>query len=94
MFWDTVNPVKEILKNAMSYLYFNEESDYSEENKCYTEVFWPAIFQPFQFEPKQEVRVVMWAMRKKINIFPLASAADLLHVRIGNLNRWKTRRGK
>ena len=71
----------------MSYLYFNEKSDYSEENKCYIEVFWPTIFQPFQFEPEQEVRVVMWAMRKKIIIFPLASAADLLHVRIGNLNR-------
>ena len=31
-----LDPVKEILKiTTMSHLYFNEESDYSEENACY-----------------------------------------------------------
>ena len=38
----------------MSYLYFNEESDYSEEYTCDNEVFRSTILQPFQFEPEQK----------------------------------------
>ena len=30
-------------ENTMSHLYFNEESDYSEENTCEKEVFCPSI---------------------------------------------------
>ena len=56
----------------MSDLCFNEESDYSEENTSDNEDYRSAIFQPFQFEPKQKKkRVVMRAMRKKLNIFTL-----------------------
>ena len=56
----------------MSDLCFNEESDYSEENTSDSEDYRFAIFQPFQFEPKQKKkRVVMRAMRKKLNIFTL-----------------------
>ena len=32
-------PVKEILKYDVTLLYFNEESDYFEENTCENEVF-------------------------------------------------------
>ena len=37
-------------ENTMSDLYFNEESDYSEENTSDNEDFHPTILQPFQFE--------------------------------------------
>ena len=37
----------------MSDLYFNEESDYSEENTCENEDFRSILLQLFQFEPKQ-----------------------------------------
>ena len=53
----------------MSDLCFNEESDYIEENTCDNEVFYFTILQSFQFEPEQKKRVVMRAMRKKLNIF-------------------------
>ena len=35
------DPVKEIrnIENTMSHSYFNEESDYSQENTCKNEVF-------------------------------------------------------
>ena len=46
------------------------------------EKFCSTILQPFQFEPEQKC-VVTNAMRKKQNIH--ASAADLLHIRLGNL---------
>ena len=55
----------------MSNSYFNEESDYSEENTCGNKVFRSTILQPFQLEPEQKKRVVMRAMRKKLNIFTL-----------------------
>ena len=55
----------------MSDLCFNEESDYIEENTCDNEVFYFTILQSFQFEPEQKKRVVMRAMRKKLNIFAL-----------------------
>ena len=35
----------------MSDLYFNEESDYSEENASDNEGYRSTIFQSFQFEP-------------------------------------------
>ena len=38
----------------MSDLYFNEESDCSEENTYGNEVFHSTILQPFQFEPEQK----------------------------------------
>ena len=50
----------------MSDLYFNEESDYSEENTCDNKVFHSTILQ----------------------------SADLLHIRIGNLNWCKCRHCK
>ena len=46
-------------KNTMSHLYFNEESDYSEENTLDSEVFHSTILQPFQFEPEQKIFVVI-----------------------------------
>ena len=33
------DPVKKNTENTMSHLYFNEESNYSEENTCKNEVF-------------------------------------------------------
>ena len=47
------DPVKEILSNAMSDLYFNEEGDYSRENASDNENLF-TILQPSQFEPEQE----------------------------------------
>ena len=48
------------------------KSDYSEENTSDSEDFCSTIFQPFQFEPEHNKnRVVMRAMRKKLNIFTL-----------------------
>ena len=38
----------------MSDLYFNEESDYSEENTSDNEAFSSTIHQPFQFEHEQK----------------------------------------
>ena len=59
-------------ENTMSDLYFNEESDYSQENTSKDEDFRSTILQPFQFEPEQKKKhVVMRAMRKKLNIFTL-----------------------
>ena len=50
-FW----PSERNTENTMSHLYFNEESDYSEENTCDSEVFRSNIFYH----------------RKKLNIFTL-----------------------
>ena len=50
---------------------FNEESDYSEENTSDNEDFRSNIFHSFQFEPEQKKRVVMRAMRKKLDILTL-----------------------
>ena len=51
---------------------FNEDSDFSEKKTSDKEDFRSTIFQPFQFEPEQKKkRVVMRAMRKKLNIFTL-----------------------
>ena len=42
----------------MSDLYFNEKSDYSEENASENQDFCFTIFRPFQFEPEQKMK--MW----------------------------------
>ena len=55
-------------------LYFNEESDYSEENTSDTEHFRSTILQPYQFESKK--RVLMRAVRKKLNLFTLQLPID------------------
>ena len=62
----------------MSDLYFNEESDYSEENASDNEDFHPTILQLFQFESTEIKRVVMRAMRKKLQ---KQSLADILQNR-------------
>ena len=51
------DPMKKMYteNNSMSHLNFNEESDYSEENTCYSEVFHSTILHH----------------RKKLNIFML-----------------------
>ena len=58
-------------ENTMLHSYFNGEIDCSEENTCDKEVFRSTIFQTFQFQPQQIIRVVTRAMRKKLNIFTL-----------------------
>ena len=82
----------------MSDLYFNEESDYSEENTSDSEGFRSTIFQPFQFEPEQKKNMVMRAMRKKLNIFTLQLAIYyLLEQEISiavNADIAETKRGK
>ena len=55
----------------MSDLYFNEKSDYFEENKYDNKVFYSTTPQLSQFEPEQKKHLVMRAMRKKLNIFML-----------------------
>ena len=56
--------------NTMSHLYFNEESDYSEENTCDNEVFHSTILHH----------------RKKLNIFTLQLPIYNNNIRIGNLD--------
>ena len=41
-------------ENTISDLYFNEESDYSEESTSSNEVFHSTILQKFYFEPEQK----------------------------------------
>ena len=41
-------------ENTLSDLYFNGESDYSEENTYYIKVFRSTILHPFEFEPDQK----------------------------------------
>ena len=59
----------------------NEESDYySEEMKTFT----PPFFNHFSLSLNRKKPVAMRAMRENLNIH--ASAADLLHIRIGILD--------
>ena len=60
------DPLKEVLKMRCR-IYWG----YSEENASDNEDFHSTIFRPFAFEPEQKKRVVMRAMRKKLNIFTL-----------------------
>ena len=72
----------------ISDLYFNEESDHSEENTSDNEDFCSSILQPFQFDFVQkktcgnESHERETTETKHIH----ASAADLLHIRKGNLD--------
>ena len=69
----------------MSDLYFNEESDFSEENTFENEIFHSTILQPFQFEPEQRKTCGNERHEKETKQIH-TSTADLLHIRIGNLN--------
>ena len=55
----------------MSDLYLNEESYYYEENTCDNEVFAPGFFNHFSLSLGIKKRVIMRAMRKKLNLFTL-----------------------
>ena len=67
----------------------SEKSDNSEENTCDSEVFRSTIIQPFQFEFEQRK---MWGneSHEKETKQIYASAVDLLHIRIGNID-WRAR---
>ena len=74
------------IENAtMSDLYFDKESDYSEKNTNDNEVFRSTILQPFQLEPEQK-KMCGNENHDKETKHIHASAADLLHIRIGNLD--------
>ena len=80
-----------VFENMMSDLYFNEESDYSGENTCGNKVFLSNIFRPFHFESEQKKTCGNGSDEKGTKyIHP--TAADLLHIRIGNLDWCKCRR--
>ena len=49
-----ISPSKKNTENTMSDLYFNEESDCSEEYTSDNENFHSTILQPFQFEPTKK----------------------------------------
>ena len=53
----------------MSDLYLNEESYYFEENTCDNEVFARPFFNYFSLSLNLKKRMVMRAMRKKLNLF-------------------------
>ena len=69
----------------MSDLYFKEESYYYKENTIDNEAFTSNILQLFQFEPEQKKTHGNESHEKKTKHIH-ASAADLLHIRIGNLD--------
>ena len=69
----------------MSDLYFNGKSYYSEENTCGNEVVRSTILQPFQFYLQLKKTCDNESHEKKTKYIH-ALAADLLHVRTGNLN--------
>ena len=72
-------------ENTISDLYFNEKSDYSEENTSDNEVFCSTILQPFQFEPEQK-KVQYNESHEKETKHIRVSPADLLHIGVGNLD--------
>ena len=69
----------------MSDLYFNEESDFSEESTFENEIFRSTILQPFQFEPEQRKTCGNERHEKETKQIH-TSTADLLYIRIGNLD--------
>ena len=71
----------------MSDLYFNGESDCFNEYTYDNEVFWSTIFQPFQIEPGQKKTSGNESSHEKETKHINASAANLLHIRIENLDR-------
>ena len=74
-------------ENMISDLYFNEESDYSEENTSDNEDFCSSI-QPFQFDFVQKKTCGNESHERETTETKdvHASAADLLHIRKGNLD--------
>ena len=76
----------------MSELHFNKESDYSEKNTSDNENFHSTILQPVQFEPEKQKNTRGNDSHEKETKHIDASAADLLHVRIGILNWCKSRK--
>ena len=83
-------------ENTISALYFKEQSNYSEEQASDNEYFRSTILELFQFEPEQkktgdnESHEKVTTETKHYN----ASAADLLRIRIGNLDWCKCGHGK
>ena len=77
----------------MSDLYFNEENDYSEENTSGNEDFRSIILQPFLFDSEQKNECGNARHDKETQHIPV-SAANLLHIRIGNLDWYKCRHCK
>ena len=72
-------------ENAILNLYFNEERDYSEEDTCGNKVFRSTILHQVQFKP-QKVFTCGKESDENETKHIHASAADLLHIRIGNLD--------
>ena len=72
---------------------FNEESDYSEGNTSDNEDFCSTIFQPFQSEPEQIKTCgnVSHTSHEKGTKHIYTSAANLLHIKIGNLSWYECR---
>ena len=66
----------------------NEERDYSEVNTSYNKDFYSTILQSFQFEPEQ-IKICGNESHQKQTNHIHSSPADLLHVRIRNLDRCK-----
>ena len=77
-------------RNNWKYVRFQWKSDYSEENTSDNEDFLSIILQPFQFEPEQKKTCSSESHEKETNHIH-ASAADLLHIRVGNLDSCKCR---
>ena len=80
---------------------FNEECYYSEENKVTMKTFAPPFLDHFSLSLSRKKRVVMRAMRKKLNIFMrqlpiyyIKEELPWLHIRIGNLDWFKCRHCK
>ena len=61
------------------------DSGCSEENTSDKEDFLSTIFRPFQFETEPKKTCGNESHEKETKLI-YASAADLLHIRIGNLN--------
>ena len=69
--------------------YFNDESDYSQENANDSEDFRSTYFQPFRFEPEKEKSNGNHEKETKHSHTSRASAADLSDIRTGNLDSCK-----
>ena len=72
-------------ENKISDLYFNEERDYSEEDTCDNKVFRSTILQQFQFKLEKVFTCGKERYENETKHIH-ASAANLLHIRIGNLD--------
>ena len=83
-FW----PSERNTENTVSDLYFNEENGYSEENTSGNEGFCSITLQPFLFDAEQKKECGN-ARHDKETQHIHASAANLLHIRIGNLDWYK-----